>query len=123
MDRTSALRVSRGHFVAWKNTPTNVSGGGRLVGNRARGSGGSWQRNLVARERGCPELERRRASCLRNRGGRRTRRTGGTRGSLVLSRQGTSPALCPDGSTIGGGPVDTRPCSAVSRAVGARTSL
>ena len=59
----------------------------------------------------------------RNRGGRRARRTGGARGSLVLSRQGTSSALCPDGSTIGGGPVDTRPCSAVPRAVGARTSL
>jgi tRNA-dihydrouridine synthase len=28
-----------------------------------------------------------------------------------------------DGSTIGGGPVDTRSCSAVPRAVGARTSL
>src|SRR5688572_16054251 len=123
MDRTSALRVPRGHFIAWKNTPANVSRGGRLVGNRARCSGGSWQRNFVARERGRPELDRRRASCLRNRGGRRARRTGRTRGSLVLSRQGTSSALCPDGATIGGGPLDTRPCSAVPRVVGARTSL
>src|SRR5688500_483619 len=123
MDRTAALRVSRGHFIAWKNTPADVSGRGGLVGNRARCSGGSWQRNLVARKRGRPELERCRASCQRNRGGRCTRRTGGTRGSLVLSRQGTSSALCPDGSTIGGGPVDTRPCSAVPRAVGARTSV